>query len=266
MEVSRLVAKENKDLYNCMNVINFIDGSPHLKHKHLLNFYFKLSKEVFIASKKSNPFVLDLGAGEGTTTSCFLNLNAKVTAVDISQNQLNSLKEKCSMYGDNLKVICEDVNDTLKRSAKYDIVSINSFLHHIPDYCKLLKQVDSILDERGQIFTWQDPLRYDTLSKFNSLFSKVAYFSWRIFKGDVINGLKRRIRRSKNIYTNDRFDNTEYHVTRNGVDQDAIKSLLEEMGYNVILIKYFSTQSILWQHIGTWLGLKNTFGIIAQKL
>lgn len=260
-----MVAKTNKDLYDSTNVKEYIDGAPHLKHKYLRDFYATLAVEVSISSKKEKPLVLDMGAGEGTATSHFLALNAKVMAVDISENQLNSLREKCFSYGDNLEVICEDISDTVKRTRGYDIIAMNSFLHHIPDYCELLRQSDDLLNKHGQIFTFQDPLRYDTLNKFTALFSKLAYFSWRVRKGDVINGINRRIRRNKKIYTNNKFDNAEYHVVRNGVDQEAIKELLEQKGFNVKVIKYFSTQSAFWQCLGTWLDLKNTFGIIAQK-
>ncbi len=258
-------SNENKELYNSMMLKDYIDGAPHLKHKKLKKLYIELANKVVSNSKKVNNSVLDIGAGEGTTTNCFLSLGSKVTAVDISQNQLNSLKKKCVQYGDKLQVICEDVNDTVKRSEKYDIITINSFLHHIPDYCNLLQQASNLLEQNGQIFTWQDPLRYDTLNKFTSLFSKLAYFSWRIRKGDIIAGIKRRIRRSKGVYIDNVYDNAEYHVTRNGVDQDAIQKLFKDNGFNVEIIEYFSTQGSLWQRIGDLFKLKNTFGIIAQK-
>lgn len=266
MNVSEIASKSNIELYNSMNVKDYIDGAPHLKHKKLRDLYFKSSKKVILDSNVAVPTVLDMGAGEGTSAHCFLSLGSKVVAVDISQNQLNSLKDRCVEYGDNLQIICEDINETIKRNNKYDIITINSFLHHIPDYCKLLDEASNMLSIGGQVFTWQDPIRYDSLNKFTSMFSKIAYFSWRIRKGDVINGVKRRLRRSRGEYTDDMYDNSEYHVVRNGVDQDRIAELFKEKGFDVTIIKYFSTQSTFWQHIGELLKLKNTFGIIAKKV
>lgn len=95
----------------------------------------------------------------------------------------------------------------------------------------------------------------------------MAYFSWRIFKGNLVRGLKTRIRRIRKIYLdNCDEDNAEYHVTRNGVDQDAIKELFTSSGFSCNIIKYFSTQSDIFQTLGELFGMKNTFAIIAQRI
>lgn len=76
----------------------------------------------------------------------------------------------------------------------------------------------------------------------------------------------RRIRRSRGNYLeNSVQDNTEYHVTRNGVDQDAIRRLFKEQGFDCNIVPYFSTQSCFFQLIGTVLGIKNSFAVIAQR-
>ena len=88
----------------------------------------------------------------------------------------------------------------------------------------------------------------------------------RAFKGDLIGGAKRRFRRARGIYLeNSSHDNAEYHVTRNGVDQDAIVHLLRLEGFDCELIRYCSTQSSLFQWLGSVLRIENTFCVIAQK-
>jgi hypothetical protein len=87
-----------------------------------------------------------------------------------------------------------------------------------------------------------------------------------VFKGDVISGLGRRLRRRRGIYIEDSVhDNAEYHVTRNGVDQDAISKLLNAEGFECSIVTYFSTQNPVFQILGTLLGLKNTFAVTAKK-
>jgi len=166
-----------------------------------------------------------------------------------------------------LEVRCEDINDALKNNKeKYDIIVINSFLHHVPDYLGMIKAAIMLLSSHGQFFSFQDPLRYDSLGKGVKAFSDLAYFSWRIFKGDVVAGLLRRIRRGRGIYYEDSVhDNAEYHVTRNGVDQDSIRALFEAAGADCSIVSYFSTQSRLFQPIGAWLGMRNTFAVVAQR-
>ncbi|MDY6894104.1 MAG: class I SAM-dependent methyltransferase [Thermotogota bacterium] len=267
--INRMAALANISAYDAEATQKYIDGAPHIKHESLRNLYASLVVQVFDNACQHTriPLVLDLGAGEGSVTLPFLELGARVVAVDISTSQLHSLQNKCKHFGDMLQVRCEDINDTLQEIREtYDIVAINSFLHHIPDYLSLIKEAASVLNPYGQIFTFQDPLRYDSLGKVTNMFSKLSYLFWRIFQGDIVEGLRRRIRRSQGVYLeNSVHDNTEYHVIRNGVDQDSLRRVLEELGFDCTIVSYFSTQSRLFQLVGSVLGLKNTFAIVSQK-
>jgi len=267
--INRIAALANVSAFDAEATREYIDGAPHVKHAALRKLYGKLVVQVFDSARKHTkiPKVLDLGAGEGSVTLPFLELGAKVVAADISNSQLDALKRKCRQFGDMLEVRCEDINDTLKdKSKKYDIIVVNSFLHHVPDYLGMIREAVTVLNPHGQFFCFQDPLRYDTVGTFTLLFGKLAYFSWRVFQGDVIGGLKRRLRRARGIYLDDSVhDNVEYHVTRNGVDQYAIYELFTEQDIDCDFVSYFSTQSRLFQILGTALGMKNTFAVVAKK-
>jgi hypothetical protein len=86
-----------------------------------------------------------------------------------------------------------------------------------------------------------------------------------MFQGDLWGGVKRRLRRSRGVLDDSPLDNAEYHVIRYGVDQDAITALLTAIGFECEIIRYFSTQSRVFQQLGAALGVKNTFAIIAGK-
>jgi hypothetical protein len=60
-------------------------------------------------------------------------------------------------------------------------------------------------------------------------------------------------------------DNVEYHVVRNGLDQNLILKLLDQLNLKPEIVSYFSTQNSLFQLLGEKIGIKNTFSIIAQK-
>jgi SAM-dependent methyltransferase len=267
--INRIAALANVSVYDAEATREYIDGAPHLKHAALRKLYGELVVQVFDGARKHTkiPEVLDLGAGEGAATLPFLELGAKVVAVDISNSQLATLKEKCKQFGDMLEVRCGDINDILKdKSKKYDIIVVNSFLHHVPDYLGMIGEAAAALNPQGQFFCFQDPLRYDTVGTFTMLFGKLAYFVWRVSRGDVIGGLKRRLRRARGIYLDDSvYDNAEYHVTRNGVDQIAICELLKERDIDCDIVSYFSTQSGFFRALGSVLGMKNTFAVVAKK-
>jgi hypothetical protein len=55
----------------------------------------------------------------------------------------------------------------------------------------------------------------------------------------------------------------EYHVVRNGVDQDALVALLEPLFTDVRLRTYWSTQSKLLQRVGERTRWRSDFSIVA---
>ncbi len=270
--LNRIAALANRTAYGAKDAKAYIDGAPHIKHASLRRLYGELVLEVFdaAAAHAPSPKVLDLGAGEGSVTLPFLELGARVTAVDISSNQLEVLRETCKEHADRLEVRCEDINDTLQEPGKkYDIIAINSFLHHIPDYMAIVDKCISMLEPHGVFFTFQDPLRFDTVGRPSRLFTDLGYFFWRLSlggKGDVMGGIRRRLRRRRGVYLESSYeDNAEYHVTRNGVDQLGIEELFKKRGFDCRVITYYSTQNSVFQPIGAALGIRNTFGVIARR-
>lgn len=270
--INEIAALTNAAVYDSESTCDCVDGSPHIKHPALRRLYGRLAVSVydFAIRKSSTPSVLDLGSGEGSVTMTFLELGANVTAIDISETQLKLLKTKCARYGNKLDIRNEEIFKAVEslrsKGKKFDIIVANSFLHHIPDYLGLIREVTSLLQPQGQFFSFQDPLKYDSTKTFTRMFSLLAYFSWRIFKGDIIEGIKRRVRRSRGIYLDDcPSDNGEYHVTRAGVDQTAIERSLSRLGFECEIVEYFSTQNRFWQFVGTMLNLKNTFAVIGRR-
>jgi 2-polyprenyl-3-methyl-5-hydroxy-6-metoxy-1,4-benzoquinol methylase len=268
-DTHRLAAIANAAMFNEEGTANCVSASPHLTHAMVRDLYASLVLRTFNTARKhvSMPRVLDLGAGEGSATLPFLQLGAHVTAVDISETQLAVLNQKCGQFSSRLRVYRQDINELLDANdERYDIAVMNSFVHHIPDYLQLFQKAIAILTPNGSIFSFQDPLRYDTLGKSSFCFSMCAYFFWRLFQGNYLQGLRTRIRRLQGVYVpGSKEDDAEYHVTRNGVDQDAIAQLLLSEGFTCETIRYFSTQSSLFQRLGSFFGIENTFAVIAQK-
>ncbi len=270
--MNRNIKNISEEYYNSITNIGLIEASPHLKHKSINNLFINIINDIYTSIIKgaSSPEILDLGAGEGAAALPLLFLGAKVTAVDTSNKLLLRLQQKSEKYSGKLIIRNQDVFEALNlinlEGKKYDLIIANSFLHHIPDYLDLIGQAAAALKPNGTFFSFQDPLRYDSLGRFTLAFDRIAYLSWRVFRRDLYGAFKRTVRRRKGIYLDEcPEDNIEYHVTRNGVDQDAIYMLLKEHGFNCNIIRYFSTFSVIWQKIGEIIGVKNAFGVVARK-
>ena len=250
---------------------DFIEQSPHLKHPSLARLCGEIATEAFQHVNSGMPSrVLDMGAGDGALTIPYLNLGAQVVAADASDELLQRLRERAKAHGSTLTILTGDIFETLERlqaeNSQFDIVCASSFLHHIPDYLRLCQCAAPLVRRGGVFFTFQDPLRYDTLGRAIYAFDRMSYFWWRLFQGNYVRGIKTRIRRLTGNFRDDLAEDTaEYHVVRNGVDQLALKQIFDSAGFDCSIRAYWSTQSTLFQHLGKKLKLANTFAIIAQK-
>jgi SAM-dependent methyltransferase len=243
-------------------------GAPHLMHEPIMGSLCAMIKRAIDACPGPEIKVLDLGAGEGSVTRLWLSYNTKITAVDVSSAMLAELQSKCGVQSSRLRCVSMGVDEYLaKCDERFDIVSCISFLHHVPDYLQLIRLSLPLLTSSGVLLTFADPIRYDTLRPVERLFEQVAYSAWRLGRPDVLGGIQRRLHRKRGIYLdNSAYDNAEYHVTRNGVDQDAIIHILQSNEMLVELIRYWSTQSQLFQRIGSSLRFESNFAIFARKV
>jgi hypothetical protein len=138
-------------------------------------------------------------------------------------------------------------------------------LHHIPDYLALLRDALKVVRPGGSFLTFQDPLRYDTMSSVHHRVDRLTYFAWRLGQGNLKRGIQTRLRRFRGVYSPEHVvDFEEYHVVRNGVDSDAIVRELTPAFANVRTITYWSSLGSPWQTAGERLGLRNAFGILAS--
>lgn len=268
----RSAATANVAVYDSLDNESYIDEAPHIKHESLREFYARLTADVLGRLRKDpgQIRVLDIGAGEGSVTLRYLENGFRVTAVDSSERQLSYLQSRAAAHSTRLAVRQGDVFEVLRDERRmgeaFDLIVSNSFLHHIPEYSQLVMEASELLNPGGILFTFQDPLRYRSLGLPVRAFTGAAYLSWRVFKPDVVGGLGRRIRRMFGVYRTDSpQDNSEFHVVRDGVDQDLIAKTLRDAGMTVEIVRYFSTQGPLWQRLGTRLGISNTFAVIAQR-
>lgn len=265
-------ASLNQKWFNMQSQTEFVKGSPHLNHPQLRYLCFKLAEEALnkVSNNRNPSLVLDMGAGDGALTVPYLELGAHVTAADVTVGFLESLRERTRAYQESLTVIPGDIFDTLRELAgnerKFDVVCASSFLHHIPDYLELCRLASRLVRNGGVFFTFQDPLRYETVGLLDRATERAGYFWWRCFQGNYLRGINTRVRRLFGVYRADLLEDTaEFHVVRSGVDQLAVKSLLEKEGFDCEIRPYWSNHSRLFQRVGEKLKLISNFAILAKR-
>jgi 2-polyprenyl-3-methyl-5-hydroxy-6-metoxy-1,4-benzoquinol methylase len=138
----------------------------------------------FIGSKVCGFRALDFGAGTGNITLKLLQLGFHVTAVDISREMFIVLKSKCLGDVEKGKLVIRNVNvDKEGLDGTYDLITIYSTLHHLPDYPKTLAFLLSKLRSKGLIYIGHEkPILRRRKPKllFPRLIGACHYFSVKI--------------------------------------------------------------------------------------
>jgi SAM-dependent methyltransferase len=219
----------------------------------------------------SVPRVVDLGAGEtGMSTFPYLAAGCEVYAVDSAGEALQRLMEEAANLSGKLIPRNEDIEafiaNAIHAGETYDIVVARSFLHHIPDYLKMLRDLEKIIAPKGVFISYEDPPPYDRMNRFHLFYSKLSYFSMRLFQGNYGRGLKTRWRRMRGVLREELpEDVVEYHVVRNGVDDAAIRQQFRDSGWQCEVVKYFSSDNLLTKHVGRKLQIENSFALLAHR-
>ncbi|UUO02955.1 methyltransferase [Mycolicibacterium novocastrense] len=242
-------------------------GSPHLRHSELRE---KLNRTITAVvtesvSRRGACNVLEVGAGHGSFTDIVLAAGGTATITEMSTHSFAFLQRK--FHGDaRVRVVYDsDGGVVFRDKATYDVVLLISVIHHIPDYLSTVTRLcDEVLRPGGSLVTFQDPLWYPRQSRIASIVSWSSYFAWRITQGELRRGLKTRWRRLRRTFDDSEpSDLVEYHVVRDGVDEQLLVDCLAPRFESVSVDRYFSTQLPLLQRLGGKRFPANNFGITA---
>ncbi len=246
---------------------DYRDGSPHLKHPRLYDrLADRIRAEVRQGHERGLPLdVLEIGAGDGAFVEPLLAVGAHVTATEMSRPAVDALTLRFGLNAAFDGVFDRSGDLEALRNRRFSVILYASVLHHIPDYVAAVKAaVADHLRPGGSLLAIQDPLWYPTLPRGVKTASDLMYLSWRVPRGDLTRGLASRVRRIRqDLHEDEPSDMVEYHVVRDGVDQDALRARLAPDFAHVEVESYWSAHAALWQTVGERVGLKNTFAIWA---
>lgn len=242
-------------------------GSPHLKHRRLRSrIESSLVREVQrLRSLRSGCRALEIGAGHGAFSSVLHEAGAEVTVTEMSSPSARHLEQTFRDQPAIRVVHDPDGSWAFHTADRFDLVVAISVLHHIPDYLAAVARYVERTEPGGTFVSWQDPMWYARQGGLTLFAARASYLVWRLGQGNWSRGLatvSRRIRGG--LDESSPPDMTEYHVVREGVDEQALESLLLEHFATVQLTSYWSTQAGVLQRFGDRLHLSGTFSLVAH--
>jgi SAM-dependent methyltransferase len=246
---------------------DYAKGSPHIRHHtirdRLIGNLHALVQGVI--GRNGQCRVLELGAGHGTFTDHLVAAGAQVTLTEMSEPSVRLLQSRFRR-NPNVTVLYDKDGTAACQAGPVDAVVCISVLHHIPDYLGTVAQLIDQIVPGGAFLSAQDPLWYPRRSRLSMSLDRNAYFLWRLGQGQLRRGLATRLRRWRGVYDEaNEADMVEYHVVRDGVDEEALHDLLDPAFQEVEVKRYWSTQSGLLQAAGERCFPATTFGLVAEN-
>lgn len=245
---------------------DYTPGSPHLSHAPLRD---RIRREIRTAieatmAAKGSCRVLEVGAGHGTFSQVAAGLGATAVITEMSDASAAELRQRFA-DAPNITVLHDaDGDQIFTLDPGFDLALYISVIHHIPDYLGHIARVVDLLAPDANVITYQDPTWYPRRRKVDHWGERAGYLSWRVTQGNLLRGVATTRRRISGVLDeSNASDMVEYHVVRQGVDQNAIVNLLRPQFDAVRLHTYWSSQGGLQHRFGERLGLANTFSITA---
>ncbi|MDP2905303.1 MAG: class I SAM-dependent methyltransferase [Candidatus Omnitrophota bacterium] len=206
----------------------------------------------------------DLGCGTGNVTRRLLDAGCEVTAVDLSAEMLEEMNKKMTDKN-NLNTFCVNIDRFLQGgSDKYDIITINAVLHHMPDYLDTISLAMRRLSGGGMLYL-VDGIHKDKPNKYYGFIRKCLL--WMDKKLYIL------MHGNKKILFDHGIDYTysDYHCNAagtNGLDLGSIKELIGSNGLKLVRVSGYN----IGMYLGTLAMLddlisvsRNSFRLIAKK-
>lgn len=173
---------------------------------------------------------LDLGAGTGNLTTKLLALGYQVTAVDISSNMIRALEKKFTNHVavDRLTPVVGDLEELDFESRCFDFVGCYSVLHHLPNYCNVVRKLGSLTKHGGVMFLDHEASEeYWTRSQFESIVASARDASDRILNRVYMKmALGSREAPKLDYSVSDYWTKRERHI-----DHELIRRTIAGMGF-----------------------------------
>ena len=208
--------------------IDYRQGSPHLAHPALYQRLVRVLRDQIgsVAAQGLPLDVIEIGAGHGGFTEPMLAAGCRVTALEMSQASVSRLN---ALFAENPRFDClynpDGSFDCL--TGDYSLAACVSVLHHIPDYMAALRDLADRIRVGGSLVILQEPLWYPRTRNAALRLNRFGYLSWRVRQGSLRRGMATEIRRVRGYYDESNpSDMVEYHIVRQGVDEQAVADFL----------------------------------------
>ncbi len=220
---------------------------------------------------------LDIGTGTGNLALKLLDLKYRVCAVDISRRMLDELEKKykarMAEHGDSdslLEIVDSEVASFLAQTPekKYHLVTMCSFLHHLPDYGEVLQLCFKHLAPGGMVYIVHEPLSAATAGRFRHFLVKLDIVLFYVRRGLLWKMIREKVSKRRNkvkekIASLSRM--ADFHIYKKGIEIEVVKEIAQEAGMVAQPITYALMRNRATTFIARLLGMRDMLSVYITK-
>lgn len=199
---------------------------------------------------------LDLGTGTGNIVLKLLSKKEIdfIVGVDLSKEMLAKLQKKTE-GNPKIKLVCNDVDSFLRNDKdQYDLITISSVLHHLPDYFITVKEILERLRGGGALIIFHEPT-----GKQSWILDIFAWLDSRIFVNLFLSSSTKKVVKSL------KYTDADYHIYH-GFQLAKLKKYFEDNGLRII---YYNRHNVfklgIFRLLGKIVSSKNNFILAILK-
>jgi len=227
--------------------------------------------------------VLDVGTGTGFVAGLlapYLSAADQIICTDISPQMLASAKNALKDFSGRVELVENDGEQlNFLPSGSVSLVALNSVLHHLPDYERLLSEIDRVLQPGGLFCVLHEPNQKFAQSGFLVFISRALNFLNSKFgreksraKEDLTGAVNKRLIREGILNQGQELTAKEIQSLVDVWSPTAGGQLNKKAGFDPLALKqkYFSAYEILlcqtYNHLGKINPQKNLFLWVLDKM
>lgn len=107
---------------------------------------------------KNGEVAIEFGAGHGHLTMQLIMTGLKVTAVDLNEFELNSLKARAKSINSDIDILLSNFTDVNFPNNSFKYVIFKSSFHHCMQHRDLLTQLYNMLEDNGKLIFCDEPV------------------------------------------------------------------------------------------------------------
>jgi SAM-dependent methyltransferase len=211
-------------------------------HQEITNLYQRYRLQKFLKlivnqlPDSKPPYILEIGSGTGFLTLQLLKFGFFVHAVELSPKMVEILESKISSsnFRQKCKIFNSDINSFLDYELdrdKYQLICMNSVLHHFPDYLKTFDKLLQFVDYKGILFISHEPLPPPSLN----------FFYRNIHRLDMKIRSSLLPKKLKKVAANIDYSLADFH-TQLGISPDHIVKLAEDKDFRCLILQKYCGQ------------------------